>query len=213
MPASSALASSTACRVPSTLERVRGLVGGHVVDRGEVEEVVDVAAQRDQVLLVHAEPRREKITSDWLGTDVAAVLGGSLGGPADDALHLLDRPGPVQEVVSPSRSSSRSTRLRPMNLCPRSRSRPSDVVPYLDPGAGSAAALRRPRSGSRRAAATSSVGSPDSASKAMPSASRMPSPSIGRAAVGEHRLLGEAGQRVGVLERPVEVAAGARRPR
>ena len=80
---------------------VRGLVGGHVVDRGEVEEVVDVAAQRDQVLLGHAEPRREKITSDWLQTrtNVAAVLGGSLGGPADDErLHLLDRPGPVQEV-------------------------------------------------------------------------------------------------------------------
>ena len=38
--------------------------GGHVVDRGEVKEVVDLAAQRQQVLLGDAQARHGQIAGD-----------------------------------------------------------------------------------------------------------------------------------------------------
>ena len=59
---------------PGEFDRVAGALdvghllrlgaGGHVVDRGEVEEVVDVAAQGQQVLLGDAEAGRGKLAGN-----------------------------------------------------------------------------------------------------------------------------------------------------
>ena len=56
-PASTSFANSTMCRVPSMFASLLRLgVGGHVVDRREVEEVVDLALQPAEVLIGDAEP-------------------------------------------------------------------------------------------------------------------------------------------------------------
>jgi hypothetical protein len=49
------------------VEALVGLVGrGHVVDRGEVEEVLDLAAQRDDPLVVDPEARLREVADDGL---------------------------------------------------------------------------------------------------------------------------------------------------
>ncbi len=54
-------------RMPGSLD-IGDLLGlgarGHVVDRGQVEEVVDVAAQRQQVLLGDAKARLSEVAGD-----------------------------------------------------------------------------------------------------------------------------------------------------
>ena len=65
MPASSALASATALRVPVTLARsLASSVGGHVVDGGEVEEVVDLAAVLVDPGLLDAEALLREVADD-----------------------------------------------------------------------------------------------------------------------------------------------------
>ena len=60
------------------------LARGHVVDRGQVEEVVDVAAQRVARRRVDAEQRRGEVAGDGVDPPVAAEPGG-------DRLELLGR--------------------------------------------------------------------------------------------------------------------------
>ena len=65
MPASSALASSTALRVPVDVGALVVLVvGGHVVDRGEVEEVLDLAAVLVDPALLDAEALLREVADD-----------------------------------------------------------------------------------------------------------------------------------------------------
>ena len=83
-PASTASANSTMWRVPSTLAtRWRLGVGGHVVDRRQVEEVVDLALEAREVLVGDAEPRLGEVADD-----------------ADDAL-LVDAPA-VAQLLEPA---------------------------------------------------------------------------------------------------------------
>ena len=83
--------------------------GGHVVDRRQMEEVVDVAAQGDQVLLGDPEAGLGEVAGDR--DDPGPV--GSPGGPQLLEPPARARPGQARRSV-PSRCSSRSTRLRPM---------------------------------------------------------------------------------------------------
>ena len=53
------------CRVPSMLATFCARrVGGHVVDRGEVEEVVDLAAEELDVLIGDPEPALREVADD-----------------------------------------------------------------------------------------------------------------------------------------------------
>ena len=75
MPASSALASATALRVPADVGALVVLVvGRHVIDGGEVEEVVDVAAVLVDPALLDAEALLREVADD--GRDALAALPG-----------------------------------------------------------------------------------------------------------------------------------------
>ena len=89
-------------------EPVALLARGHVVDRGEVEEVVDRrrAARRS--------PRR---SSPAAAREVAEHRADAPAAPPQRAISASSRPidpARTSTWISPSRSSSRSTRWRPM---------------------------------------------------------------------------------------------------
>ena len=84
------------------------LVGGHVVDRREVEEVLD-ARERRPVLVGDAEQRLGEVADDRL--DAVARRGPQ---PARRASSFSRDSSRTSTWMSPSRSSRRSTRCRPM---------------------------------------------------------------------------------------------------
>ena len=71
-------------RAPDVQALVDRVVGGHVVHRGEVEDVLDVAGQRGDVVVGQAQPRLGEVAED--GLDAVA------GAPAlDQAIEALAR--------------------------------------------------------------------------------------------------------------------------
>ena len=89
--ASIARASSTACVVPPTLTAVFSSARRrHVVDGGEMEEVLDLAAQLGDLLLLDAEQRAAQVADDRLH----AFAGGRAGDDApalDQVVEALQR--------------------------------------------------------------------------------------------------------------------------
>ena len=198
----------------------------HVVDRREVEEVLDLAAQLRHPIPLHAQQRPAQV--------------------ADDRLDALGRRRPAATVQRSIRSSRRArlsrarARTRPLAFLQQPLHEPAsdeagragDEVGHRAQSlsergtgracrnrcrsgsrAGSAASLAAPRIAPRPRAPSANTSGPAWASSASPSASGIPKPSIAARRSASIVRLREAREALGQLERAVEVRARRRRPR
>ena len=108
------------------VQRVVGRgIGGHVVDRGEVEHVLDAALQRGDILVGQAEPRLAQVAGDRLHAIAGAptrdepveALARSLADEHDDVAVALEQPLDEMAADEAGRARHEVRHRSPLRWC------------------------------------------------------------------------------------------------